>query len=133
MAAIFLCVEILHINLYIYKAPFCQSVTFPQFLNYDVTMTSSSSVVSNVFVYSAVLYSDDTLSNGMGGWWLIVSHIPMCNAAESTSWCPPRVGDRMFLLAKDITFWNFLLKNLIVSGYAEDVMFAYVEQRHFSI
>ena len=47
---------------------------------------------------------NDTLSNGMGGWWLIVSHIPMCNAAESTSWCPPRVGDRMFLLAKDITF-----------------------------
>ena len=76
---------------------------------------------------------NDTLSNGMGGWWLIVSHIPMCNAAESTTWGPPRVGDRMFLLAKDITFWNFLLKNLIVSGYAEDVMFAYVEQRHFSI
>ena len=47
---------------------------------------------------------NDTLSNGLGGWWLIVRHIPMCNAAESTSWGPPRVGDRMFLLAKDITF-----------------------------
>ena len=62
---------------------------------------------------------NDTLSNGLGGWWLIVRHIPMCNAAESTSWGPPRVGDRMFLLAKDITF-----ENLTVPGYREDVMFA---------
>ena len=28
---------------------------------------------------------NDTLSNGMGGWWLIVRHISMCNAARSSS------------------------------------------------
>ena len=34
------------IGIYIYKAPFCPSVTFPQFFNADVKMTSSVLLIS---------------------------------------------------------------------------------------
>ena len=58
-------------------------------------------------------------------------HIPMCNAAESTSWGPPRVGDRMFLLAKDITFEFLKLKSDCFRLRRR--CYVCIEQRHFRV